>query len=200
MIDEVKFDFSGLVPAIIQNENTMEVLMLGYMDKEALEATLATKKAYFFSRSRQKLWFKGETSGNFLELVNIGYDCDKDALLVRVNPMGPTCHTGEISCFSDNYKNKNNWLQRLEGIIEDRKKSKIKDSYVARLFEKGLHKITQKVGEEATEVVIESIAKNETLFKEECADLIFHLLILLNYHNLSLADITKILEQRHKGE
>ncbi|MCB0462147.1 MAG: bifunctional phosphoribosyl-AMP cyclohydrolase/phosphoribosyl-ATP diphosphatase HisIE [Flavobacteriaceae bacterium] len=189
----------GLVPAIIQDAQTKTVLMLGYMNAEALEQTLATKKVTFYSRSKQRLWMKGEESGNVLHLVSIKNDCDNDTLLVKVNPEGPTCHKGSDTCW-DEVNNQNfGFLSKLESTIEDRvNNADSKKSYVASLFAKGINKVAQKVGEEAVEVVIEAKDNNDNLFLNESADLLFHYLMLLQAKGFTLKDIVKVLEERHK--
>ncbi|MEO0507340.1 MAG: bifunctional phosphoribosyl-AMP cyclohydrolase/phosphoribosyl-ATP diphosphatase HisIE [Bacteroidota bacterium] len=198
---EVDFDKSpdGLVPAIVQDAVTKNVLMLGYMNKEALQKTLDTEKVTFFSRSKQRLWTKGETSGNFLDLVRIKADCDKDALLVEVNPNGPTCHTGTDTCWDEENSSSYGFLSQLEKVIQDRKENQeVQKSYVASLFQKGINKIAQKVGEEAVETVIEAKDDNNELFLNESADLLFHYLILLNAKGFQLDDIAQVLKDRHK--
>lgn len=198
---EVDFDKSpdGLVPAIVQDAVTKNVLMLGYMNKEALQKTLDTEKVTFFSRSKQRLWTKGETSGNFLDLVRIKADCDKDALLVEVNPNGPTCHTGTDTCWDEENSSSYGFLSQLEKVIQDRKENQeVQKSYVASLFQKGINKIAQKVGEEAVETVIEAKDDNDELFLNESADLLFHYLILLNAKGFQLDDIAQVLKDRHK--
>jgi len=198
---EVDFNKSpdGLVPAIVQDAVTKNVLMLGYMNKEALQKTLDTEKVTFFSRSKQRLWTKGETSGNFLDLVRIKADCDKDALLVEVNPNGPTCHTGTDTCWDEENSSSYGFLSQLEKVIQDRKENQeVQKSYVASLFQKGINKIAQKVGEEAVETVIEAKDDNDELFLNESADLLFHYLILLNAKGFQLDDIAQVLKDRHK--
>ncbi|MEL7270713.1 MAG: bifunctional phosphoribosyl-AMP cyclohydrolase/phosphoribosyl-ATP diphosphatase HisIE [Bacteroidota bacterium] len=198
---EVDFDKSpdGLVPAIVQDAVTKNVLMLGYMNKEALQKTLDTEKVTFFSRSKQRLWTKGETSGNFLDLVRIKADCDKDSLLVEVNPNGPTCHTGTDTCWDEENSSSYGFLSQLEKVIQDRKENQeVQKSYVASLFQKGINKIAQKVGEEAVETVIEAKDDNDELFLNESADLLFHYLILLNAKGFQLDDIAQVLKDRHK--
>ncbi|MEM8764354.1 MAG: bifunctional phosphoribosyl-AMP cyclohydrolase/phosphoribosyl-ATP diphosphatase HisIE [Bacteroidota bacterium] len=198
---EVDFDKSpdGLVPAIVQDAVTKNVLMLGYMNKEALQKTLDTEKVTFFSRSKQRLWTKGETSGNFLDLVRIKADCDKDALLVEVNPNGPTCHTGTDTCWGEENSSSYGFLSQLEEVIQDRKENQdAQKSYVASLFQKGINKIAQKVGEEAVETVIEAKDDNDELFLNESADLLFHYLILLNAKGFQLDNIAQVLKDRHK--
>ncbi len=195
----------GLVPAIIQDATTKKVLMLGYMNEEAYLKTNETKKVTFFSRTKNRLWTKGEESGNFLHLVSIKNDCDNDTLLVMVNPQGPTCHKGTDTCWGEENEASFGFLSELEGIIAQRKKmSEVepelredKNSYVVSLFDKGINKIAQKVGEEAVEVVIEAKDDDEDLFLNESADLLFHYLILLKAKGYGLKDISKVLEARH---
>ncbi len=195
----------GLVPAIIQDATTKKVLMLGYMNEEAYLKTNETKKVTFFSRTKNRLWTKGEESGNFLHLVSIKNDCDNDTLLIMVNPQGPTCHKGTGTCWGEENKASFGFLSELEGIIAQRKKmSEVapelredKNSYVVSLFDKGINKIAQKVGEEAVEVVIEAKDDDENLFLNESADLLFHYLILLRAKGYGLKDIAKVLEGRH---
>ncbi len=199
--DRQKIDFNkgnGLVPAIIQHYQTNTVLMLGYMNEEAFEKTKLTGKATFFSRTRNKLWTKGETSGNYLIVKDILLDCDQDTILIKAKPLGPTCHTGNDTCFNENIKSNDNFLFELEKIIADRKLSPIEKSYTSYLFEKGINKIAQKVGEEATEVVIEGVTDSIDRLKEETADLLYHLLVLLAEKNISLNDINEVLRKRHK--
>ena len=188
----------GLVPAIIQDASTKNVLMLGYMSKRALEQTMETGLVTFFSRSKNRLWCKGESSGNVLRLVELKKDCDSDALLVFVNPVGNTCHKGSDSCFG--FENSKNFsLQTLESIIVDRKKQDNDNSYTSSLFRKGINKIAQKVGEEAVELVIEAKDDDRDLFLGEAADLIYHYLILLAAKDYSLQDVLKVLENRNKS-
>ena len=189
---------NGLVPAIIQDAQTKNVLMLGYMNEAALIKTYETKKVTFYSRSKQRLWTKGEESGNYLTLVDIKLDCDKDTLLVKVNPKGPICHKGSDTCWNENNIEAFGFLSLLENIIKDRREnSTSKDSYVASLFEDGINKIAQKVGEEAVEVVIETKDDNDTLFINECADLLFHYLILLQAKGFKLQNVINELKKRH---
>jgi phosphoribosyl-ATP pyrophosphohydrolase/phosphoribosyl-AMP cyclohydrolase len=199
----MKIDFdknqNGLVPAIVQDAETHTVLMLGYMNKEALEKTKATGKVTFFSRSKNRLWTKGEESGNFLELVSLKADCDQDTLLVKVHPKGPTCHTGSDTCWNEDNKENHGFLSQLESVIEQRKNNREDEkSYVASLFRKGINKIAQKVGEEAVETVIEAKDNNDQLFLNESADLLFHYLILLQAKGYKLEDIVKTLKDRSK--
>ena len=187
---EVKYNLEGLIPAIIQDAETKTVLMLGYMNADALDQTLETKKATFFSRSKQRLWMKGEESGNVLNLVSISNDCDNDTLLVKVNPQGPTCHKGTDTCWKESNSQEFGFLSELENVITDRKENATEDkSYVASLFKKGINKIAQKVGEEAVEVIIEAKDNDENLFLNESADLLFHYLILLQAKGYKLNDI-----------
>ena len=186
----------GLVPAIVQDAHTHKVLMLGYMNQEALNQTMASGKVTFFSRSKGRLWMKGEESGHTLDLRSLAVDCDNDTLLIKAVPNGPVCHTGADTCWSEK-NHSDDFLQYLEGIIELRKNSTDGKSYVKSLFDKGLNKIAQKVGEEAVELVIEAKDDNEELFLNEAADLLFHYLILLNRKGYSLADVTDILRKRH---
>ncbi|MFI2743405.1 bifunctional phosphoribosyl-AMP cyclohydrolase/phosphoribosyl-ATP diphosphatase HisIE [Zhouia sp. PK063] len=199
----MKIDFTknsdALVPAIVQDIKTNKVLMLGYMNEEAYNKTLETKKVTFFSRSKQRLWTKGEESGHFLNLVDIAVDCDNDTLLVKVNPVGPTCHTGSDTCWNEKNNSSYGFLSVLEDTIADRKNNATSEkSYVASLFEKGINKIAQKVGEEAVEVVIEAKDENNDLFLNESADLLFHYLILLQAKGYTLKDIAAVLEARHQ--
>ena len=198
----MKIDFDknsdGLVPAIIQDAKTKNILMLGYMNEEALQKTQETKQVTFYSRSKQRLWTKGETSGNLLELVDLKIDCDFDTILVRANPNGPTCHTGTDTCWFEENIQDFGFLSVLEKIIASRQVNKEDEkSYVASLFRKGINKIAQKVGEEAVETVIEAKDENNDLFLNESADLLFHLLILLRAKGFQLNDVVKVLESRH---
>jgi len=206
----MKIDFNknkdGLVPAIIQDAITNNVLMLGYMNQKAYDKTLTTKKVTFYSRSKNRLWTKGEESGNILNLIEIKIDCDNDTLLVKVNPEGPTCHKGSDTCWGEENAQDYGFLSVLEDTIQNRKKmaetdpdlrQDVKQSYVVSLFDKGINKIAQKVGEEAVEVVIEAKDNNDSLFLEESADLLFHYLILLQAKEFVLNDVVKVLESRH---
>lgn len=195
----MKIDFdkeNGLVPAIIQNYQTGKVLMLGFMNREAYDQTCATKKVTFFSRSKQRLWTKGETSGNFLNVVSISEDCDNDALLILVNPEGPTCHTGTDSCFKGSFQQ--SFLYDLEATISQRIAGSDTDSYTKKLVEKGINKVAQKVGEEAVELVIEAKDNNRELFLNEAADLLYHVLILLRAKETSLAAVEAVLKSRSR--
>jgi phosphoribosyl-ATP pyrophosphohydrolase/phosphoribosyl-AMP cyclohydrolase len=196
-------DFSknpdGLLPAIIQDEQTKNILMLGYMNEAALEKTLQSKKVTFFSRTKQRLWTKGEESGNFLHLKDIQLDCDHDTFLVQVTPNGPTCHKGSDTCWNTDNKSNFGFLSKLEDVITERRdQADDKKSYVASLFKKGINKIAQKVGEEAVEVIIEAKDNDDNLFLNESADLLFHYLILLQAKGFKLSDVEKILINRHK--
>jgi phosphoribosyl-ATP pyrophosphohydrolase/phosphoribosyl-AMP cyclohydrolase len=189
----------GLVPTIIQDAETKAVLMLGYMNKASYQKTIDTKQVTFYSRSKQRLWTKGEESGNVLSLVDIKVDCDNDTLLIQANPNGPTCHKGTDTCWGESSMQNFGFLSKLESIIENRKNNAIdKESYVASLFEKGINKIAQKVGEEAVEVVIEAKDSNDELFLNESADLLFHYLILLKAKGYHLNDVVDVLRKRHK--
>lgn len=188
---------NGLLPAIVQDAQTNVVLMLGYMNQESYQLTKTTGKVTFYSRSRQSLWVKGETSGNYLLLDKMFVDCDSDTILVKANPVGPTCHTGADTCFNE--KNQKPFsLQYLEEVIEGRKKQPADVSYTRKLFDKGMNKIAQKVGEEAVELVIEAKDNNKELFLGEAADLMFHYLVLLNAKGYCLKDVLAVLESRHK--
>lgn len=184
----------GLVPVIIQNAQTMQVLMLGYMNKEAFDQTIETKKVTFYSRSKKRLWMKGESSGNILSVIDIKMDCDHDSLLIFVNPKGPTCHTGSTSCFKE--ETSKGFIYELEKTINDRINSKDSTSYTNELYQKGINKIAQKVGEEAVELVIEAKDSNDELFKNEAADLLYHLLILLKVKDQSFSSIERVLKSR----
>lgn len=195
----MNLDFSknnGLIPVIIQNNETQQVLMLGYMNEEALQKTQNENVVTFFSRSKNRLWTKGETSRNFLKVVSIKEDCDQDALLIQVIPNGPTCHKGTASCFAT--EPQVSFLKELENVIENRISNPNSESYIASLFQKGINKIAQKVGEEAVELVIEAKDDNQDLFVGEAADLLFHYLILLQAKNLKLMDIEEELMRRVK--
>jgi len=189
---------SGLVPVIIQDSVTRNVLMLGYMNEEAYNKTKEAGKVTFFSRTKNRLWTKGETTGNFLHVVDIKLDCDQDTLLIKVKPDGPTCHTGDDTCWSEKNEGRTFFLEKLQEVIRDRKNNPTDQSYTASLFKKGINKIAQKVGEEAVEIVIEAKDNNDDLFKGEAADLLFHYLILLEAKGFQLDDVIKVLEARHK--
>jgi len=187
----------GLIPAIIQDNTTNKVLMLGFVNEESLKITKETGKVTFYSRSQKKLWTKGETSGNFLIVKDIIEDCDNDTLLIKANPIGPTCHKGTDTCFNED--NKGNFsLEYLESVIEQRRGESPDKSYTRRLFDKGINKIAQKVGEEAVELVIESKDNDDDLFINEAADLMFHYLLLLQAKGFKLEDVIKTLAGRHK--
>ena len=190
----MNFDKNELIPAIIQHATTNKVLILGYMNQEALNKTLDEGMVTFFSRSRQRLWTKGETSGNFLKVVNIHPDCDQDSLLIQVLPAGPVCHTGTESCFG--IEGTKGFLYGLESIIRDRIMQQSDASYTARLFRMGINAIAQKVGEEAVEVVIAAKDDNQTLFEGEVADLLYHLLLLCYIKGSSLESVESVLQQR----
>jgi phosphoribosyl-ATP pyrophosphohydrolase/phosphoribosyl-AMP cyclohydrolase len=194
-------DFSngdGLVPAVIQDAQTNKVLMLGYMNEESVQKTLDSQKVTFFSRSKGRLWTKGESSQNFLNLVSMSLDCDNDALLVKVNPQGPTCHLGDDTCWNETNLNDMDFLNYLTDVIKQRRQADPSESYTAKLFSKGINKVAQKVGEEAVEVVIEAKDDNDELFKNESADLLFHYMMLLEAKGYSLSDVIQILKQRHQ--
>jgi len=200
MIMDIDFNKNkdGLVPAIIQDATTKNVLMLGYMNEDALNKTLQTKLVTFFSRTKNRLWTKGEESGNTLNLVKIKLDCDKDTLLVQVNPKGPTCHKGTDTCWNEENTSNYGFFSTLERIITERIENKdTQNSYVASLFAKGINKVAQKVGEEAVETVIEAMDNNEELFLYESADLFFHYLMLLQAKGFTLKDIEAQLKSRH---
>ena len=202
MIDLHLIDFAkgdGLVPVIAQDVDTGKVLMLGYANEEAIEKSVESGKLTFFSRSKQRLWTKGEESGNFLHLVDIKNDCDEDTLLIQVKPEGPTCHTGSDTCWQEINNQSYGFISKLENTIKQRKENATSDkSYVASLFEKGINKIAQKVGEEAVEVVIEAKDSNDDLFLSESADLFFHYLILLQAKGYQLNDVISVLKAREK--
>ena len=199
----MKVDFAkypdGLVPAVVQDYETQKLLMLAYMNEESLKKTEETGLATFYSRSRKRIWTKGETSGNHLRLKQILLDCDRDAILLKVNPVGPVCHTGADTCWSEK-NHKEDFLYYLEHLIELRRNGVDDNSYVKKLFSQGLNKIAQKLGEEAVELVIESKDNNEKLFLNEAADLLFHYLVLLQAKGCSLSDVVKVLEQRHQSK
>lgn len=211
MIDFNSLDISknadGLLPVIIQDHRTLAVLMLGYMNKEAFDKTVSEKRVTFFSRTKDRLWTKGETSGNFLNVISISADCDKDTLLIRVIPQGPTCHNGTTTCFANfttadgqekTYEDTEGFVRYLQAVIQQRHKEMPEGSYTTKLFEKGVNKISQKVGEEAVETVIDAVAGNKEGFLYEASDLVYHLLVLLEANGCSIADIEKELAKRHK--
>ncbi len=194
----IKFDEKGLVPAIIQDADTKNVLMLGYMNREAYKKTLQTGLVTFYSRSRNRLWTKGETSGNYLHLVSIENDCDGDALLVKVKPQGPVCHLGTDTCWGNENRQDYGFLSRLEEVISERKQNPTESSYTSSLFRKGINKIAQKVGEEAVELIIEAKDNHDELFLNEAADLLYHYLVLLQAKGYRLDDVVQVLKGRHK--
>ncbi|MGK7396834.1 MAG: bifunctional phosphoribosyl-AMP cyclohydrolase/phosphoribosyl-ATP diphosphatase HisIE [Candidatus Cyclobacteriaceae bacterium M3_2C_046] len=192
-------DFSkGLIPAVIQDYKTQKVMMLGYMNEEAYQKTVEQQLVTFYSRSKQRLWTKGETSQNYLKVKDILVDCDGDTLLIKADPAGPVCHTGKDTCFDEVNQNNVLFLNYLQQVIRDRHENPSEDSYTSSLFKKGINKVAQKVGEEAVELVIEAKDQQDELFKNEAADLIFHFLVLLEAKNVDLAQVIKVLEERHK--
>ncbi len=188
----------GLLPAIIQDALSQKILMLGYMNQEAFEKTQNEKIVTFYSRSKKRLWTKGETSGNFLHVQEIKIDCDQDTILIKAKPEGVVCHTGADTCFEESNKNSVFFLEYLQSIIRERKNQIPTTSYTASLFSRGINKIAQKVGEEAVELVIEAKDNNKDLFLGEAADLLFHYLVLLEAKNISLHEVIEVLEKRHK--
>ena len=198
-MSDIKIDFSkseGLVPCIVQDAKTSQVLMLGFMNEDAYQKTIREKRVTFFSRSKKRLWTKGETSGNFLMVADILVDCDQDTILIKANPVGPVCHTGADTCFNE--KNDQWNLNSLEATIQSRKANPVKGSYTNSLFDAGINKVAQKVGEEAVELVIEAKDDNKELFLNEAADLMYHYLVLLTQKGFSLDDVLEILKKRHK--
>ena len=197
-LNELNFDKSsdGLLPAIIQDADTRVVLMQGYMDHDALEKTLDSKLVTFFSRSKQRLWTKGETSRNYLHFVSAAADCDKDSILIQARPNGPTCHTGDDTCWSD--KNQGEFLDHLERTIQHRRDNPSEKSYTSQLLARGINKVAQKVGEEAVELVIEAKDDDRDLFLGEAADLMYHYIVLLAAKGYSLEDVREVLRSRHK--
>jgi phosphoribosyl-ATP pyrophosphohydrolase/phosphoribosyl-AMP cyclohydrolase len=200
----MEIDFSktadGLVPAIIQDSNTNKVLMLGYMNAEAFDKTLKEGRVTFYSRSRKKLWTKGEESGNFLEVVSAAVDCDKDTLLIKAKPQGPTCHTGADTCWNENNSADDiNFLKELQDFIDKRKDEMPEKSYTTSLFLEGTRKIAQKVGEEAVETIIGAMANDDENFIYEGADLLYHLIVLLTHKGYRIEDLARELKRRHKG-
>jgi phosphoribosyl-ATP pyrophosphohydrolase/phosphoribosyl-AMP cyclohydrolase len=196
----MKIDFDknsvGLVPAIIQDVETKNVLMLGYMNKEALDLTIESNKVHFFSRSKNRIWMKGEESGNFLNLISLKLDCDNDSLLIKVKPEGVTCHKGDGTCWGE--ENKKDFLILIQDVINERIQNSSEKSYVSNLVNKGIDKVAQKVGEEATETIIEAKNNNSINFLNESADLLFHFLVLLNFKGFSLDEVIDILKERAK--
>ncbi len=191
----ISFDDRGLVPVIIQNNNTLQVLMLGYMNKEAFEKTQKEQKVTFFSRSKNRLWTKGEESGNFLFVKDIKIDCDNDTILIKADPKGPTCHKGTTSCFAE--ETSKGFLYQLENIIHERIDKDVETSYTNKLYKRGMNKVAQKVGEEAVELVIEAKDNNDDLFTNEAADLMYHYIILLKAKGFTLKDIEAVLKERN---
>ena len=187
----------GLIPAIVQDDRTLQVLMLGYMNREAYETSLAEGRVTFYSRTRQCLWTKGETSGNRLDIVSVAADCDRDTLLIRTVPHGPTCHTGTQSCFGEAVPETEGFIRRLQAVVRQRHAAMPEGSYTARLFTHGVNKIAQKVGEEAVETVIEAVAGNREAMIYEASDLVYHLLVLLEATGCSIADLERELSARH---
>ncbi|HLT73508.1 MAG TPA: bifunctional phosphoribosyl-AMP cyclohydrolase/phosphoribosyl-ATP diphosphatase HisIE [Ohtaekwangia sp.] len=199
MTKELNIDFSkldGLVPCVVQDAQTKVVLMVGFMNQEAFEKTILEKRVTFYSRSKQRLWTKGETSGNFLEVVEIRPDCDNDTLLIKANPAGPVCHTGAHTCFNED---NNEWtLEALQQLILERKANPVAGSYTNKLIDSGINKVAQKVGEEAVELIIEAKDSNRDLFLGEAADLMYHYLVLLAAKDYTLSDVLKVLQSRHQ--
>jgi phosphoribosyl-AMP cyclohydrolase / phosphoribosyl-ATP pyrophosphohydrolase len=196
-MDQIDFKKgNGLVPVVVQDNSTLQVLMVGYMNEEALNKTTKERKVTFFSRSKDRLWTKGESSGNYLNVVEISADCDNDSILIKANPEGPTCHTGSTSCFGE--ETPKGFIYKLEHIINQRINDNTEESYTNKLYKKGINKVAQKVGEEAVELVIEAKDENIDLFKNEAADLIYHLLILLKAKGVDLRSIEEVLKERHK--
>ena len=198
MVDFAQINFkklNGLVPCVVQDASTRVVLMLGYMNEEAFMKTVSERRVTFFSRSKQRLWTKGETSGNFLEYLDMTLDCDQDTLLIKVRPKGPVCHTGADTCFGE--QNQPRGLEFLSAIIDERKRNPKSGSYTNNLLDAGINKVAQKVGEEAIELVIEAKDNNKSLFLNEGADLMYHFMVLLAAKGYSLDDVTTILRQRH---
>ncbi|WP_224997589.1 bifunctional phosphoribosyl-AMP cyclohydrolase/phosphoribosyl-ATP diphosphatase HisIE [Cesiribacter sp. SM1] len=199
--DSIQPDFdktNGLIPAIVQDAVSQKVLMLGFMNQEALQKTQQEGRVTFWSRSKERLWTKGETSGNFLEVESISIDCDKDTLLIKARPIGPVCHTGADTCFNEQNSSRTGFIDQLRAIIKDRRQNPAEKSYTTSLFAKGINKVAQKVGEEAVELVIEAKDDNKDLFLGEAADLLFHYLILLEAKGIELDEVVGVLEARHK--
>ena len=199
--EKMNIDFNkmnGLVPAIVQDALSGKVLMQGYMNEAALAKTKETERVTFYSRSKERLWTKGETSGNFMELVSMAGDCDGDSILIQANPLGPVCHTGSDTCFDEVNSSKTGFIDQLRAIIKDRKNNPSDQSYTTSLFAKGINKIAQKVGEEAVEIVIEAKDDNKDLFLGEAADLLFHYLVLLEAKEIELDEVMQLLIERHK--
>lgn len=202
LLDINAIDFTkqadGLIPAIIQDNATLQVLMLGYMNKVALEETIKTKKVTFFSRSKQRLWVKGETSDNFLLLDDVFIDCDQDTILIMATPCGPTCHTGSTSCFANQELPPLSHIGMVDKVIQDRITNPTPDSYTHKLISRGLNKVAQKVGEEAVEVVIAALAETREDYLGEFTDLIYHSLVLLHAQGLNLSDVAEVIAERHR--
>jgi phosphoribosyl-ATP pyrophosphohydrolase/phosphoribosyl-AMP cyclohydrolase len=197
----MELDFSkenGLVPAVIQDADTRKVLMLGFMNEEAYQKTIGKKLVTFYSRTRKRLWTKGEESGNYLDVVEIRADCDHDTLLVKARPRGPVCHTGNYTCFEEDNVSGIEFLDYLQKFIRKRREEMPEDSYTTRLFQNGINKMAQKVGEEAVELIIEAMNDNAELFLNEASDLMYHLIVLLAAKGLDLDDIARVLKSRHK--
>jgi phosphoribosyl-ATP pyrophosphohydrolase/phosphoribosyl-AMP cyclohydrolase len=195
----MNIDFSkgnGLVPVVIQDNNTLQVLMVGYMNQEAFLKTRNENRVTFFSRSKNRLWTKGETSGNYLDVKEILTDCDNDSILIKVNPAGPVCHNGNTACFDENTSK--GFIYELEQVINQRIENDANESYTNKLYKKGINKVAQKVGEEAVELIIEAKDENIELFKNEAADLLYHLLILLKTKGINFTSIEEVLKERHK--
>jgi phosphoribosyl-AMP cyclohydrolase / phosphoribosyl-ATP pyrophosphohydrolase len=190
---------NGLIPAVIQDDITHQILMLGYMNQEALDITNQTKNVTFFSRTKHKLWTKGETSGHFLKLISMHIDCDQDTILCRVNPIGPTCHTGTISCFKTDSVDDISILRVLSVLLAERNKSRPSGSYTTSLFESGLSRISQKIGEEGVELALAHMKQDKQEITNECADLFYHAMVLLENSGLSLNDVCKTLKERHNA-
>lgn len=189
----------GLVPAVVQDVNTHKILMVGFMNEEAYQKTVAEKKVTFFSRTKQRLWTKGETSGNFLNVIDLLIDCDNDTILIKAEPIGPTCHTGADTCFFEKNDSVDiSFINKLITTISNRRNNENEKSYTNSLFKKGINKIAQKVGEEAVELVIEAKDNDDNLFKNEAADLFFHYLVLLEAKNIPFSEIIKVLKERNK--
>lgn len=204
MLNKIKYDDHGLIPAIVQDANSGKVLMLAYMNEAALEKTLETKETWFYSRSRQELWHKGATSGNRQKVTQIALDCDEDALLVTVEPLGPACHTGEESCFFQPIEKaldeRREVIHHLIDVIETRRNNPIEGSYTNYLFTEGIDKVLKKVGEEASEVIIGAKNNDKEEIKWEIADLVYHTLVLMNMTDVSLNDIKDVLHERHREQ
>ncbi|WP_108671592.1 bifunctional phosphoribosyl-AMP cyclohydrolase/phosphoribosyl-ATP diphosphatase HisIE [Peribacillus acanthi] len=204
-IEGIKFDEKGLIPAIVQDATTKEVLTLAYMNEESLRKSIETGETWFYSRSRQELWHKGETSGNIQQIVSMELDCDKDAIVVGVIPKGPACHNGTVSCFNETIVNHVSeqvdvtFLNRLEWLISEREKERPEGSYTTYLFEKGVDKILKKVGEEAAEVIIAAKNRDKEELKWETADLLYHVIVLLREQGLPLQEVIEVLKKRHEG-